>query len=342
MIPQELEVSPGRPRPATLFLLSTLFCLLLLVVDAVGLYFLISQWATLGYRETVGTVLRSEVIQRTFESGKRRPQHDFRVRYAYEVDGKSYESDEVVRSRVPTKYIVADELQQRFAQGTTVPVYYAPEAPSRPVLIQGPQATELLTLMALTPLNILAVLGQLGVARMARRREDGVGAIVREGRIRVPLVLGVGVWIPFLILCFGGAGFLADSRVYVLPLSLFLAVSGAVLAGGLLTLGWHLRRLRSGALELRLDVSRELLSLPALHGRKQPRDIPLRQIRTAFVDVRSSGSTPQPGFWPSLALRQEGGEEEIVPIFWVANKERADALAAWLSAQLRSKRRPSA
>lgn len=60
------------------------------------------------------------------------------VRYSYKVDGQDYEGTRVTFSDNVVKTGGAlSQMQEDFPEGSTIPVYFNPEDPSRAVLVQG-------------------------------------------------------------------------------------------------------------------------------------------------------------------------------------------------------------
>ncbi|HYO69332.1 MAG TPA: hypothetical protein VEU33_24960 [Archangium sp.] len=115
------------------------------------------------------------------------------MRYAYEVDGRTYEG---TRYRYgawhSSRRGAAEALARRFPVGATVPVFHDAETPEDAVLVAGVQGQELFLLLFMNPFNLAMLAGWYGAVRVLRDEEEELlGAFVRDGRVHVRLD-GVG------------------------------------------------------------------------------------------------------------------------------------------------------
>ena len=143
--------------------------LLGLVVSVLGLLvlsliFVLPGLGTFGWESTSGTI---DSYSKRRASSTRRNREPLKVRYSYEVDGRTYSSD---------RYVIGTALMAPGAQtmrtGTPVTVYYDPDQPSSSVLSRGIGGR---TLLFLLPFVILLFVSSMperaaAVVRAMRRR----------------------------------------------------------------------------------------------------------------------------------------------------------------------------
>jgi hypothetical protein len=135
---------PVAARQGTLtclffWLLSTEFKLWLLSLFLVGwgLWELYKQErAVWQWHPTAGVVLEAEVVSRYLRTNPPRPPLVPRLRYRYEVDGKSFESTQVTTGSPPVFATTEEgkEFLDRHRVGEAVTVLYLPDAPDQATL----------------------------------------------------------------------------------------------------------------------------------------------------------------------------------------------------------------
>ncbi len=80
-----------------------------------------------------GTIIKSEVLR--FDN--RSSAYSFMVTYQYELNGKEYQNNRVALWTISSEEH-CNRLLEQFPQGKSVPIYYPPNEPSKPILVTGP------------------------------------------------------------------------------------------------------------------------------------------------------------------------------------------------------------
>ena len=87
--------------------------------------------------------------------------HEFRIRYKYEVGKKSYTSKRYTMSVTSSEDRSAiEKLVTRYKKGTRVTVFYNPQQPDKAVLVKG-EARKLFIFLCALVVSVLATLGAL-------------------------------------------------------------------------------------------------------------------------------------------------------------------------------------
>jgi hypothetical protein len=303
------------------------------------------QSLTAFYSRAPGTITHSQVTE---QRGRKGPLYGFEVRYSYEVDGRKYEGkryrsiDWRSSDREP-----AEDAVRRFPLGATVSVFHHPEAPADALLVTGVQGQDLFLLLFMNPFNLAMLAGWYGVrGALRKKKEDPVGAVLREGREHVRLE-GMGV-VSAGLLAFGGASFLSMFVVGFATggdpsLPIAVLTWAVVITVGVLCARKQRAKLDSGHHDLILDEPNRRLSLPVGPGRGERLDVPWDQVRSVIVEARTrKDNNKKPvTFWcPTVVLTVAQGESRNEALAEWLDENRAHALVKWLGEKLTPRGRP--
>jgi hypothetical protein len=259
------------------------------------------------------------------------------VKYAYELDGRTFQGDNF-RYSMRSESDSAAWAGPEFRVGSPVRVYYRRGAPWESVLVPGVQGRTLQLLLGFAPVNLAIAMGLFLMVRSARKSRLEVRAFERNGRTHVRLTDRT----PFLV---GLAGASATSLLLCLvlgtvtggepPLSAALLAWAFVVAAGVLANRWWQARLDTGLYDLILDEQARTLSLPATYGRGKRRDLEWSAIQGVILEKetrRSKQGNTSENFSCMLRLA-EGSRVETVHE-WQGDPDRAANLVNWLQARL--------
>ncbi|WP_164007327.1 DUF3592 domain-containing protein [Pyxidicoccus trucidator] len=320
---------------------SPLFFVLLWSVVALGadafvLLSIARGLRTATWPEAPGTILDSSVKA---HRGSKGTTYRLSVRYSYSVDGQSYEGTRhrhAIWSTTNSKVIGAQ--LQRYPAGAQVTVSHSPDATDS-VLEPGASGVDIFLLLILFPFNVVLLATTRAALRSTRPEEVAVAAVQRSGRLHVVLndtppklagaygaggaaiaaVFGVGIPVGF------------DPR-----LSVALFSWAAVAAAGMAAAGWMRARVDSGHYDLVLSPRARRLSLPASSGRKERLDVQWDEVQaiTVVPHEETTSRGVRTTYRPTLVLTGEVQPRQVV-VFDEPDEGRAEALAAWLRAQLK-------
>lgn len=311
------------------------------VVTLVPCYVAVSgiarQLRSLQYPSVQGTIAHSKVTVGRDSDGD--ATYGFSVRYAYEVEGRRYESTQHGYSAWSTSsQRFAERMAESFPERSTVPVYYRPGAPGDAVLLRGLQSRDLLFLMVMTPFAFATAGGWYELARKLRKNE-GVRSFVRDGRTHVtlsapfPLVMGLvatgGCAVLLAIIL--GVGWRADP-----PVQAVLIAWGLMVAVGLAIARRARLRRAQGRYDLILDENQRRLLLPAGPERKQPIEVAWRDIAAVKCVPHSyedSDGVMQHVWRSVLELTGARGTRAEVIVEW-SEEDRTASLTDWLRSRL--------
>lgn len=301
---------------------------------------LVDQARAGGYATTQGVVMHAHVAREI--SSKGRSVHRPDIRYAYEVDGRRFES---VRYRYNEGATSDSEWAARVVRdlpaGGAVTVRYDPRDPAESVLDARINGSDLLLPLFMTPFNVVLValwwfvggwaLGKVRGAPCAdsgglRVSDDGRATRVRLDEFSAPAyglaAFGAAGFVATFIALIGGGGFHPDIR--------FVAVLWALVIGaGVFVAVRQHRHHASGEADLVIDRLARHVDLPKGFARKQRETVRAGEI--AAVVVATEERPRRRGRIETVHVvmlrRRDGRIDRLIEF---PDKERADALAAWL------------
>jgi hypothetical protein len=303
---------------------------------------LLRQHRAASLPSVVGTITRSEV--QVSRGHKNSLNHDFVIRYTYEVDGLPYEGSQV---RYPWNNDTADSMRRlatRYPRGAQVPVFYRPEDPREAVLKVGLEGTDLLCLMFMMMFNSLMVAAWILGVRFVLEN-SGVRTFERKGRthVRLPAMApGIaGLFAMSGAMLLGAVAWFTGAQPSMTTALLLWAAVGGV---GVASTVWQGARLRTGRRDLILDEQARQLSLPVTRGRKEQLHVPWSQVVAAIIETReiakgTKGYKKVHRLMLELVAPSTGSRREFIAEW--AEEEKALALASWLRSRLKLFERPT-
>ncbi|MCY1083089.1 DUF3592 domain-containing protein [Archangium lansingense] len=319
-----------------LFLLA--WSALTLVFDGVILYGITRQTLARSYPHVPGTITHSQVVKNSDSDGTT---YRFEVRYSYEVNGQRYEGTRYRYSAWgSSSSSPSAEAARHFTVGATVPVFHHPEAPGDAVLLTGVQGMDLFLLLFMNPFNLVMLAGWYGAVYSLRKKDEGVGAFMRDGRVHVRLD-GMSAGAAG-VLAFGGASFLS---IFVVAFatganpSMVTAVLTwvAVIAAGVYFARRQRVKLDSGAYDLIVDEPNRRLSLPVGPDRVDRLDVPWGQVKSFLVESRTKkdgDGDPVTVWCPTVVLTVSQGEYRNEALVEWNDEDKATFLVKWLEERL--------
>ncbi len=224
-------------------------------------------------------------------------------------------------------------------------VYYNPSNPADSLLSPGVAGEDLLLLMFALPFIVLTgVLWRILLLqiqdRVFTRQAGGVSVSRRAGETRVALretsLFGAA--------CYGmaAAAFVSTFPVIITTgfkpsLSTMQIAWGIVVLTGLGALGWRLVQNLSGADDLRINQTSQLVVLPATGGRAQPITIPRTEITGVSMQRRVNKSPSGTHFSYLPSLKSKGptaGAGTLKLVTWGWTEARARSFTQWLGQEL--------
>jgi hypothetical protein len=189
------------------------------------------------YAVTEGRITSSRVL--TDATGEPPPTHSVGVTYTYEVQGRAlagshYYADDGWGA---SSGDWADEIVRTIPPGARVPVYFAPEDPSRAVLRPGVTGGQLLSLMLAVTLTLIPTSLVVGARRRRRGVADPMESAAAKRELEIPSAVA-----PFRALFAAvspsGAAVLVLGLASTLMLFSFVAVFGSHPSLGLAAAAW--------------------------------------------------------------------------------------------------------
>jgi hypothetical protein len=283
-----------------------------------------------------GTIIGSSVKE---VRGNKGTTYRLSVRYTYEVDGQPYQGSRHRFTAWNTSSLdAAEALVERYPAGARVTVFHAPDA-SDSVLETGLSGGDLFLLLFLFPFNLVLV-GTV-LAALGKQKQDSsvVKAEQRSGRLHVLLndtppklagALGAGGT------CFAALLLVGIPTDFAPRLPAAILAWAAVAAAGVYATRWMRAREASGHYDLVLMPRARRLSLPAIAGRKERLDVAWDEVQAITVEthVEKTGRGSRTTYRPTLSLTGDGRPRQTI-VMDVSDEDRAEALAAWLRAQLK-------
>jgi hypothetical protein len=106
------------------------------VLVAIGIFFLMKDYATLKWPAAPGTILSSEVTKYR-DSSKNKWVYIANIHYQYTVGNRIYNGSKVHASGFNNPFTSAQSLAKGYNAGQTVNIYHNPLNPNEAILIRG-------------------------------------------------------------------------------------------------------------------------------------------------------------------------------------------------------------
>jgi len=111
-----------------------IFLAMALILNGIGVIFLIQDLSTLKEEPAAGNILSSKVDTDRFDDKWR---HRPSIHYQYKINGCMYYGSRIRGSKIPTPLMTAQRLVHKYPPGKAVDVYYDPQNPDSAILIRG-------------------------------------------------------------------------------------------------------------------------------------------------------------------------------------------------------------
>jgi hypothetical protein len=131
------------------------WCVPVLIFDSFIGWQILSQWKTLTYLETVGTVTHSKV--KVSYGGDKPDSYTPEIHYNYSVKGEQYSGEVYKFTRVSSAR--ARQLVKEHPVGKAVLVYYSSDQPQRAVLFKGLVMRDAYPITFMIPVNGIMLIG---------------------------------------------------------------------------------------------------------------------------------------------------------------------------------------
>lgn len=333
--------------------LKTLLGALLTAIIATGVigpfdYFflgsIVGQLRTQSYPTTTGTILHSSVETTADSEGGN--SHRPEITFAYEIDGKNFESSAWRHGNLGlSDPSYAEEIVARYSPGSEVIVHYNPNQPDDAVLSTELDSSDAFLMLFMTVPNLL-IAGAWGLFCYWLRvfitdpPAGGVKIIERRDEIRarlprlLPIVAFAGgvIGVPFVSVFIAGfALHMAPSFEFVYGVWIVAPVAGAA------AFAWQAFALSRGEADLIINRRHRTLSLPPVGDRSHRLDLPLDHVRAVRVrgELSASGESTQRYFAAHLTVASAdgaGSRDELAARF--TTRTRADGFSEWLRGQV--------
>lgn len=303
--------------------------------DFFSLRDLFGQLATYGYAATDGTITKCEVETRHGSKGGKT--HHLHVEYSYSVDNHAYVGDRY-RRQSSSQRGDALAIQESYPVDSRRTVYYDPGDPAQAVLLRGLEGRDLFLPLFLTPFNLIMISGWVviyGLLFPRRGDEETGGVRVRDDgmelRAYVPEMSAlIAFALTLFFMCFGMVFVVGFTTGFEPSLNVMIGVWGLIFAVAIWFAAPRFYRSRIGWHDLVIDRFGKRVTLPATHGRQEPRVVMFDAINMSRVkEEKHQGKKGRVSYQYKVLLREIGGEREHC-VWQTTNKEDAGQFHQWL------------
>jgi hypothetical protein len=263
-----------------------------------------------------------------------------KVRYAYVVNGRRYESGCMRFGMTSGGRKASESFVRQHPPGSQMTVYYDPARPSQALLEPGVSGIDLFSILFLTPFLVIMAGSWVAVAgwvcggrtaeqRFSRRLDERGAATV----VRLPGISPIG---SAALTALGTSSLLIFVVGITTGMRPSMPVSSAALA---LVIGlslWAERRaramLRLGRLRLEVNPIRRTLTLPLRKRQDQRETIRFDQVDDVEIKrrVRTSDDSQTVQYAPSLRWTHQSGTPQTTVLGFFDTEDEARAMRDWL------------
>ena len=300
----------------------------------------IKQLAACNYNSTTGTILRSQVIDRSDDDGS---SYAVDISYQYTVNDRVYSSNVFNHGMKSASQTWANSVVTQHPAGSTAIVYFDPANPQDALLTQGIDGSMLHAVVFLIPFNVIALatlyamVGALFFKKRGARAPAGGVPIRADGHLTRASLHSLTPLLAAAIAVGGSAFVLTFALVfttgpYPSPLWPGILALLSVVGAGCVAYQFASERIRAGKIDLVIDPQRKIIQLPPTCGRKAPLTVAMDAL--AAIEVEKYSKTDNDGdtthyFSPTLAWSDPAGLRTAHVIEWT-DQERAEAFVKWL------------
>jgi hypothetical protein len=324
------------PGWGCLIVFGLIWSIVTLIFDVNWGWSVIRQFQALDYPTVSGRVTRSEIeTHRSRRSNTYSP----KIKYTYRVNGKEFTGDRYRYGQMSSNDGRARRIVAEHPVGRQIDVHYAAADPADSVLLTGLEGADLFMPMFMTPFNLIILSIWYVPFSKFGRRGSGVGNAKLlddgyESRLRLvefgPIVVGATVAgvIAFLGTFIIGFGFGGNPELPVM----YIAWS-VILGGGVLSYGWHHRKIADGRFDLVIDNLGRRLTLPRTQGRKDAVVVDADHIVSVEVEQLSKRGSKGSTYYvyaPTLVVAESKDAVRREKLVEWSDEARANELADWL------------